>query len=387
MSSPVVAGIASLLLGYNPNLYNDDVENLIRMTAVDINDPSDTHVGPGWDEGTGEGRVNARAALEHLQSPYVLLHKSASGGSENSHTGYYGVSIYNVPSLSDGYYYVKRYDVRKSVSWTESLDNIIVWGCGVGSNGFSNESPIYGMPFCNVISNTDNSAVLQTYVYHVWTTQLRDMGWIPTTISGTSFNYSVFGEEAPVYPLSVTISGPTALNFKQWGEWDANVSGGTSPYSYQWYKKIGAGTWTTWWTTSTVTYRMGMSDLTLKCVVTDNWNQTDEDTHFVEYGLVPKPAAGEEATISIPDNHIVAQNYPNPFNPETQIRFSLPEDSKVTIEVFNLQGRKVATLADGYYEAGYHSVTFRGANHPSGVYFYRTVAGEFQDIKRMLLIK
>jgi hypothetical protein len=128
---------------------------------------------------------------------------------------------------------------------------------------------------------------------------------------------------------------------------------------------------------------MGVDDITMKVVVTDNYGLTDEDTHLIETGIF-KLAAGEESTLSIPDNHIVAQNYPNPFNPETQIRFGLPEDSKVTIEVFNLQGQKVATLADGYYEAGYHSVTFRGANHPSGVYFYRTVAGEFHDIKRML---
>ncbi len=111
----------------------------------------------------------------------------------------------------------------------------------------------------------------------------------------------------------------------------------------------------------------------------------------IDFHIMFKPEANsqlqEEISSKVPLEFELNQNYPNPFNPETHIRFGLPEDSKVTIEVFNLQGRKVATLADGYYEAGYHFVTFRGANHPSGVYFYRTVAGDFHDIKRMLLIK
>ena len=154
----------------------------------------------------------------------------------------------------------------------------------------------------------------------------------------------------------------------------------------KWYKKIGQGSWISLGTSSTQQITMGVDDITMKVVVTDNYGLTDEDTHLVETGIF-KLAAGEEATLSIPDNYIMAQNYPNPFNPETRLRFGLPEDGKVTIEVFNLQGQKVATLADGYYEAGYHSITFSGANYPSGVYFYRTVAGDFQDIKRMLLIK
>ena len=111
----------------------------------------------------------------------------------------------------------------------------------------------------------------------------------------------------------------------------------------------------------------------------------------IDFRIMFKPEAHsqprEDISSKVPLEFELNQNYPNPFNPETRIRFGLPEDSKVTIEVFNLQGRKVATLADGHYEAGYHSVTFSGANYPSGVYFYRTVAGDFQDIKRMLLVK
>ena len=120
--------------------------------------------------------------------------------------------------------------------------------------------------------------------------------------------------------------------------------------------------------------------------VDDDDNESSYSNQDYIMGYRFKPIA-TNTIAEIPTSFFLNQNYPNPFNPETQIRFGLPEDSKVTIEVFNLQGQKVATIANGYYEAGYHSITFRGANHPSGVYFYRTVAGDFQDIKRMLLIK
>jgi subtilisin family serine protease len=129
----------------------------------------------------------------------------------------------------------------------------------------------------------------------------------------------------------------------------------------------------------------------MQAIDTEELPSVYTQVEYIDFHIMFKHEANsqlqEEISSKVPLEFDLNQNYPNPFNPETQIRFGLPEDSKVTIEVFNLQSQKVATLADGYYEAGYHSVTFKGANYPSGIYFYRTVAGEFQDIKRMLLIK
>jgi hypothetical protein len=86
------------------------------------------------------------------------------------------------------------------------------------------------------------------------------------------------------------------------------------------------------------------------------------------------------------------QNYPNPFNPVTTIEYALPEAASVRLEVFNTLGQVVATLADEKQDAGRYSVRWNGLNSHgevmgSGVYFYHMVAGDFQAIKRMLLIK
>ena len=81
------------------------------------------------------------------------------------------------------------------------------------------------------------------------------------------------------------------------------------------------------------------------------------------------------------------QNYPNPFNPTTTIGYSLKNDSQVSISVFNVLGQEVATLVNAYKKAGYHTVEFKGTNLESGIYIYRITAGNFIDVKRMMLLK
>jgi hypothetical protein len=89
----------------------------------------------------------------------------------------------------------------------------------------------------------------------------------------------------------------------------------------------------------------------------------------------------------IPDQYELSQNYPNPFNPSTTIRFSLPEATQVKINLFNMLGEQVATLAEAMYESGYHKITFNASSLPSGTYIYRLESGNFVQVKKMVLIK
>ena len=86
-------------------------------------------------------------------------------------------------------------------------------------------------------------------------------------------------------------------------------------------------------------------------------------------------------------NYELFQNYPNPFNPSTTIQYDLPEDVKVVLEVFDIQGQKVKTLVNGFKKTGYYEVIFDGSHLASGVYIYKIKAGDFSQAKRMLLIK
>ena len=104
-------------------------------------------------------------------------------------------------------------------------------------------------------------------------------------------------------------------------------------------------------------------------------------------------------TTAVDDNHqsqphhfALVQNYPNPFNPVTTIEYSLPKRSRVTIDIFNIQGQKVKTLIDRNQSAGSYSITWDGVDafgNPAatGIYLYRLQAGDHGDTKKMLLLK
>lgn len=88
-----------------------------------------------------------------------------------------------------------------------------------------------------------------------------------------------------------------------------------------------------------------------------------------------------------PEQFHLSQNYPNPFNRTTLIEFQIPQESRVTLEIFDNLGRKVKTLMDEHKNAGNYKVAFNSRNLSSGIYFYRITAGEFSVTKRMALQK
>ena len=89
----------------------------------------------------------------------------------------------------------------------------------------------------------------------------------------------------------------------------------------------------------------------------------------------------------LPTEFTLFQNYPNPFNPSTKIKYSIPEISKIQLTLFNLLGEEIITLVNDEKSAGNYSVDFNASSLPSGVYFYQLKAGEFIQIKKMILIK
>ena len=80
-------------------------------------------------------------------------------------------------------------------------------------------------------------------------------------------------------------------------------------------------------------------------------------------------------------------NYPNPFNPETNILYSIPKKSFVTLKVYDVLGSEVAELVNDYKEKGNYKARFDGSQLSSGIYFYKLTAGNNNSIKKMLLIK
>jgi hypothetical protein len=97
-------------------------------------------------------------------------------------------------------------------------------------------------------------------------------------------------------------------------------------------------------------------------------------------------AAGNNNEL-IPKEYTLQQNYPNPFNPSTRITYTLPSAEIVRLVVYDILGKEVLTLQNGFKPAGTHIIEFNASEFSSGVYFYRIEAGQFTDVKRMLLVK
>lgn len=90
---------------------------------------------------------------------------------------------------------------------------------------------------------------------------------------------------------------------------------------------------------------------------------------------------------AMPEEYSLSQNYPNPFNPSTLVTYTLPISGNVTLKVYDLVGREVAVLADGFQKAGEYAVSFNASSLASGIYLYQLQSGSFAQVKKMTLLK
>jgi hypothetical protein len=182
------------------------------------------------------------------------------------------------------------------------------------------------------------------------------------------------------------------------GGWFANWS--PMPYTGDWY---GDATWE--YGVYEFDKPFGWTQFNLNNSHTDGWSwfefpygngyPTDKPLVWKPRTLSAPKSAGEtiEEAAEIPSEYSISQNFPNPFNPATTIRFALPAESRVTLEVFNILGERVAELVNDVRPAGTMDVRFDGSNLASGIYIYKFNATSiengkhFQKINKMLLLK
>jgi hypothetical protein len=130
-----------------------------------------------------------------------------------------------------------------------------------------------------------------------------------------------------------------------------------------------------------------------------NWGQpafyldTGEDLlPVIVPGAIYLEHVGIDADVDLPGEINLAQNYPNPFNAETRISFDLPNSSDISLDVYDVLGRRIRTLTSGKREAGHYSITWNGKddsgnNVTSGMYFYRLRTAESDLTGKMVLLK
>ncbi|MEO8209993.1 MAG: choice-of-anchor B family protein [bacterium] len=117
-------------------------------------------------------------------------------------------------------------------------------------------------------------------------------------------------------------------------------------------------------------------------------SDTDSGLYVIKTNFIIT-GTGENANNIVPDKFHLEQNYPNPFNPNTNIKFSLPDNSKVKIDIFNIAGQNVAQLINDRRDAGNYEINFDASKYglTSGLYFYTLTSDNFKETKKMILIK
>ena|ERR1035437_8551383 len=150
-----------------------------------------------------------------------------------------------------------------------------------------------------------------------------------------------------------------------------------------------------------------LSSFTLNMIGRDislNWttlinssNHNQHSSKMIDNGGSSQFSKMVETAAALPKDFYLSQNYPNPFNPSTRIDYSLPSDSRVTLEVFSIIGVKLAVLVDEYQTAGFYSVNFSSTSSDksisSSVYLYRMNAidnatgNQFSSMRKMILLK
>jgi len=405
-----------LLYNYNQlPVCASNFRNIIYETAIDKGNS-------GYDDIYGHGLIDAKAALDSISRPRTVYTCT-----DNENPYVYNVTnrvqwaFTAIPGLGDGVYLARQYEVRISfASWEcmgheAFLDPIIFWGVDELTTGWSGANPNHGVKFCNVesISPDGSCATLSTFVYELWTIDEPSsyLGFRPCQPSDVQFGASLIYVETPDPPRQLSVSASTDHHPKiQWyapGNY-LNVN------EFYIYRKV-HGIEPNWVHIGTVPHVVGTYhqyiDTEYSTPHIGPFAQWYDDA---DYTVVSVNSFGDESSMPanvtitvvvperpekpiskrsdvdaelLPDHYELSNAYPNPFNASANIKYALPEDAFVTIEIWNLMGQKVVTLICERQTAGFKEATWNASGLSSGVYFCKIEANDFKDTKQLTLLK
>lgn len=425
LATPYVSGIASLLMSYKPdsfNLYNDDIEFIIRISAERRS--GETH----WDEAIiddemGWGRVNAHNALQLLRPPYRFEHKETVSGPDATVTkvldkgsGYIS-GLVGVPA---GTYIYDIYKVTKSVVYDKQyVKKPWVWGRGVATTGINMvedpSDPVFAMPYWLITGRSKTGFTISTYVYMLYGCIYA--GFYPADTSNVTYAYTVVGIE-DVYPPACTIIEPNGgeeyISSERieisWTVTDEYLQDVTCTIAMT--HNGGMGPWFVLGSDIPVddqgygefSYTVPPSDnprvephCRVRVIAYDSNHHEGidlSDSDFtVEYRKKPNNEPIPNMGDGVPGATYLRSPIPNPFNPCTEIHFGLSEASVVSLRIYDVHGRLVKTvyanerMKPGRYSFRWNGTDAAGVQVASGIYFVQLSAGDFTGSKKAIIVR
>lgn len=187
----------------------------------------------------------------------------------------------------------------------------------------------------------------------------------PQDSVGVAQNITVYQDSDP-FAISVSVGGIN--NQYQWKKDWLTLQANDSTYSIYPYYLVNAGIYV--------------------CEITNTLvPQLTLYSRQINVNILPLSDVSDHFLGIIPSEFVMYQNYPNPFNPVTTIQYGLPIGSDVSLKVFDALGREVDVLVDEYQGSGYYQIVWDASGQSSGFYFYKIQAGDFQEVRKMMLIR
>ena len=319
--------------------------------------------------------------------------------------------------LAYGVYVVKQYEVRENVLFWDCPGYSVspydetpeIWPIDCLTNGWSGANPNNGIRYAWLVTANHYSATFSTFVYQVWTQTGQYLGWFPNHYNDVDFEYTIIKDMKPDPPQNLSVEA--SPNYHPLIQWDASPS--QNVVSYNVYRKV-HGIEQFWVLIQNVpvgthlyedteysTPHIGpvapwVDDADYTVTAVNEYGDNSDMPPFVTITVVvpeyPDPVqgkiAGPETTeIPLPEEYALRSAYPNPFNASTLIKYELPEESYVVLDIFNISGQKVTSLINGHKEAGYHEIIWNASDLPSGIYLYKFTAADYNCTRKMTLIK
>ena len=213
VSAPQVSGIAALLRSANPNLHRDDVENIIEFSAERVHPETYTYTN-GYNNLVGNGRVNAGNALELISPPFVLQQFTITGGVSQQITSGNGEGLIinnDVGGLASDWYYGQMFQVTTTVNLPVfQCGNNYVWTRTSNANqGWSAANPNNQMGYSFVVSRTNTTVTLRTFVYYIKYNSIAQTfnAWYPCAPQNVVFAYTTVG----ILGAPLVINGPSSV--------------------------------------------------------------------------------------------------------------------------------------------------------------------------------
>ncbi|MDR2962155.1 MAG: S8 family serine peptidase [Bacteroidales bacterium] len=367
---PFVAGIAALVLSVNPCLTQQEVRNCIEMSCEKVGpycySTTSGRSNGSWNNQMGYGLVNAYKAVLYAHSSQTHNFSNITGNTYGGATNNYQfVTSQSSCALVPGVFNVKRTEVRATISYLYTPAPIVVGT----ANGFSAASPNNTKQYIGVVSISETSATVNTYVYEGFNVLGQNLGWFPCSPSNVKFNFKILsGFDNDLYIQNRNETGTA---------------------SYQAINTISSGNYTIK-SGANVTFHAGKS-ITLsegfKAEAGSSFKAYVEPYFSCTFSLKSAPATADTDSLpfitdfSVEKSTLIEQEvtelekshfklYPNPTTNNITIEYQLPNSAEnVEIVIHDNNGRLVYKLNNTIsHESGVYTLSLQTVNLPTGTY-------------------